>query len=102
MTIFTSPAAVCRRSRRSPLWAGYQLPFARDIRPAGSHPVIGVWAGSPTREAEAALENGDADLIALARADTLRSALARGTLPGQPWRPGPCAVAVFALGAATA
>lgn len=47
---------------------GYQLPFARDIREQVAIPVIGVGLITDPQQAEAALENGDADLIALARA----------------------------------
>ncbi|MCY0443557.1 tRNA-dihydrouridine synthase [Klebsiella pneumoniae] len=47
---------------------GYQLPFARDIRQQVAIPVIGVGLITDPQQAEAALENGDADLIALARA----------------------------------
>ncbi len=46
----------------------YQLPFARDIRQQVAIPVIGVGLITDPQQAEAALENGDADLIALARA----------------------------------
>lgn len=47
---------------------GYQLPFARDIREQVAIPVIGVGLITDPQQAEAALEDGDADLIALARA----------------------------------
>ncbi|MCS5873513.1 tRNA-dihydrouridine synthase [Klebsiella pneumoniae subsp. pneumoniae] len=96
MTIFTSPAAVCRRSRRSPLGRDTELPFARDIRQQVAIPVIGVGLITDPQQAEAALENGDADLIALARA-VLHD-------PHWPWHAAAslgaqvrCAVAVFAL-----
>ena len=55
--------------------------------------MIGVGLITDPQQAEAALENGDADLIALARAVLYESALAVAR-SGQPWRPGPCAVAV--------
>ena len=47
---------------------GYQLPFAHDIRQQVAIPVIGVGLITDPQQAEAALEDGDADLIALARA----------------------------------
>ncbi|MFX7333382.1 glycerol-3-phosphate responsive antiterminator, partial [Acinetobacter baumannii] len=47
---------------------GYQLPFAREIREKVNIPVIGVGLVTEAQQAEEALQNGDADLIALARA----------------------------------
>ncbi|WP_455853437.1 NADH:flavin oxidoreductase/NADH oxidase [Pantoea endophytica] len=47
---------------------GYQLPFARDIRKQVAIPVIGVGLITEPKQAEQALQEGDADLIALARA----------------------------------
>ncbi|WP_336777503.1 NADH:flavin oxidoreductase/NADH oxidase [Pantoea sp. USHLN256] len=47
---------------------GYQLPFARDIRKQVKIPVIGVGLITEPQQAEQALQVGDADLIALARA----------------------------------
>ena len=47
---------------------GYQLPFARDIRKQVKIPVIGVGLITEPKQAEQALQVGDADLIALARA----------------------------------
>lgn len=47
---------------------GYQLPFARDIRKQVKIPVIGVGLITEPKQAEQALQEGDADLIALARA----------------------------------
>lgn len=47
---------------------GYQLPFARDIRKQVKMPVIGVGLITEPQQAEQALQVGDADLIALARA----------------------------------
>lgn len=47
---------------------GYQLPFARDIRAQVKIPVIGVGLITEPQQAEQALQVGDADLIALARA----------------------------------
>ncbi|MCW1875102.1 NADH:flavin oxidoreductase/NADH oxidase [Erwinia sp. INIA-01] len=46
---------------------GYQLPFARDIRQQVTIPVIGVGLITDPHQAEAALTDGDADLIALGR-----------------------------------
>ncbi len=78
---------------------GYQLPFARDIRQQVAIP--GDWRGADHRPAAGGSGAGEWRC----RPDrprprgTLRSALAVAG-SGQPWRPGPCAVAVFALGAA--
>ncbi|MBL9535242.1 NADH:flavin oxidoreductase/NADH oxidase [Klebsiella pneumoniae] len=47
---------------------GYQLPFAREIRQQVNIPVIGVGLITEPQQAEDALQNGDADLIAIARA----------------------------------
>ncbi|MBS0896357.1 NADH:flavin oxidoreductase/NADH oxidase [Pantoea dispersa] len=47
---------------------GYQLPFAREIRQQVSIPVIGVGLITEPKQAEQALQEQDADLIALARA----------------------------------
>jgi 2,4-dienoyl-CoA reductase-like NADH-dependent reductase (Old Yellow Enzyme family) len=47
---------------------GYQLPFARDIRAKVKIPVIGVGLITEPQQAEQALQEGDADMIALARA----------------------------------
>ncbi|KAJ9430232.1 2,4-dienoyl-CoA reductase [Candidatus Pantoea symbiotica] len=47
---------------------GYQLPFARDIRKQVKIPVIGVGLITEPKQAEQALQEGDVDLIALARA----------------------------------
>lgn len=47
---------------------GYQLPFARDIRQAVSIPVIAVGLITEPKHAEAVLQEGTADLVALARA----------------------------------
>lgn len=46
---------------------GYQLPFARAIRLQVSIPVIGVGLITDPHQAEAVLQDGDADLVALAR-----------------------------------
>ncbi|QDY43904.1 NADH:flavin oxidoreductase/NADH oxidase [Candidatus Pantoea soli] len=47
---------------------GYQLPYARDIRKEVDIPVIGVGLITEPKQAEQALQEQDADLIALARA----------------------------------
>ncbi|WP_343550327.1 NADH:flavin oxidoreductase/NADH oxidase [Pantoea sp.] len=47
---------------------GYQLPFAREIRQQVKMPVIGVGLITEAQQAEKALQEGDADIIALARA----------------------------------
>jgi len=47
---------------------GYQLPFAEAIRREVEMPVIGVGLVTTAEQAEAALEHGQADAIALARA----------------------------------
>jgi len=47
---------------------GYQLPFAKHIRAQITIPVIGVGLITDAHQAEAALTQGDADFIALARA----------------------------------
>ncbi|ELS6682441.1 NADH:flavin oxidoreductase/NADH oxidase [Salmonella enterica] len=47
---------------------GYQLPFAHDIRKLVRIPVIGVGLITEPQQAEQALQDGDADLIGLARA----------------------------------
>lgn len=47
---------------------GYQLPFARDIRQQVKIPVIGVGLITDPQQAESVVEQGDADLVALARA----------------------------------
>lgn len=47
---------------------GYQLPFARDIRKEVNIPVIAVGLITEPKHAEAILQEGTADLVALARA----------------------------------
>jgi 2,4-dienoyl-CoA reductase-like NADH-dependent reductase (Old Yellow Enzyme family) len=47
---------------------GYQVPLARAVKQACSMPVVAVGLISEPEHAEAILSNGDADLIALARA----------------------------------
>ena len=47
---------------------GYQLQFSRAIKDAISIPVIGVGLITDSGQAETALQNGDADMIAIARA----------------------------------
>jgi 2,4-dienoyl-CoA reductase-like NADH-dependent reductase (Old Yellow Enzyme family) len=50
------------------LGASYQVPFARDIRHASGLPTTAVGLITDAQQAEAILQAGDADLIALARA----------------------------------
>ncbi len=50
------------------LGAGYQVPFARDIRKASGLPTMAVGLITDAHQAEAILQAGDADLVALARA----------------------------------
>jgi 2,4-dienoyl-CoA reductase-like NADH-dependent reductase (Old Yellow Enzyme family) len=50
------------------LGAGYQVPFARDIRQASGLPTTAVGLITDAHQAEAILQAGDADLVALARA----------------------------------
>ena len=50
------------------LCAGYQVPFARDIRQASGMPTIAVGLITDAHQAEAVLHAGEADLVALARA----------------------------------
>ena len=50
------------------LGAGYQVPFARDIRQASGLPTIAVGLITEAQQAEAVLQAGEADLVALARA----------------------------------
>ncbi|MDL4915962.1 MAG: NADH:flavin oxidoreductase/NADH oxidase [Enterobacterales bacterium endosymbiont of Blomia tropicalis] len=47
--------------------AGYQVPFARDIRQQINIPVIAVGLITEPQQAESLLQNGEADLVALAR-----------------------------------
>ena len=51
-----------------PLGPSYQVPLARAVKHATSVPVIAVGLITEFEQAEAILNNGDADLIALARA----------------------------------
>lgn len=55
-------------AQRIPLAPGYQLPFAEAIRREVAMPVIGVGLITTPEQAEAALAQGQADAIALARA----------------------------------
>jgi 2,4-dienoyl-CoA reductase-like NADH-dependent reductase (Old Yellow Enzyme family) len=50
------------------LGTGYQVPFARQIRQASGLATTAVGLITQAQQAEAILQNGDADLIALARA----------------------------------
>lgn len=51
-----------------PVGPGYQLPLARAVKQATALPVVGVGMITDPAQAEAALADGDADMIALARA----------------------------------
>jgi len=51
-----------------PVGPGYQLPLARQVRQAASLTTLAVGLITQPTQAEAALQNGDADLVALARA----------------------------------
>lgn len=48
--------------------AGFQVPFARDIRQASGLPTIAVGLITEAQQAETVLQAGEADLVALARA----------------------------------
>ncbi len=50
------------------LGAGYQVPFAREIRQASGLPTIAVGLITDAHQAETVLQTGEADLVALARA----------------------------------
>lgn len=51
-----------------PLGPGYQVPLARAIRRATSMPTMAVGLITDAKQAEAIVESGDADLVAMARA----------------------------------
>ncbi len=51
-----------------PVGPGYQVPLARKVKDAVKMPVVAVGLITEFDQAEAILQNGDADLIALARA----------------------------------
>ena len=55
-------------AQQIPQGPGYQVPLARAVKAGSSLPVIAVGLISDYEHAEAILGNGDADLIALARA----------------------------------
>jgi len=54
--------------QKIPVGPGYQLPLARQVREASGLTTLGVGLITQAAQAEAALQNGDADLVALARA----------------------------------
>jgi 2,4-dienoyl-CoA reductase-like NADH-dependent reductase (Old Yellow Enzyme family) len=54
--------------QKIPLAPGYQVPFARRIRAEVGVPTVAVGLITDARQAEAILAEGDADLVALARA----------------------------------
>ncbi len=88
------------------LGPGYQLPFAQAVRESSGLPVIGVGLITTPAQAEAAIRDGQADLVALARALLWdprwpwRAAVELGAevqAPSQYWRSQPHGVAsVFA------
>jgi 2,4-dienoyl-CoA reductase-like NADH-dependent reductase (Old Yellow Enzyme family) len=52
---------------RIPIGAGYQVPFARQVREGASIPTSAVGLITDAAQAEAIVANGDADLVLLAR-----------------------------------
>lgn len=73
-----------------PIGEGFQLPFARRVRAAAEIPTIAVGMIYRPQHAESVIRDGDADLIALARAmlfDPHWVWFAAGTLGGKPWYP---------------
>ena len=54
--------------QKIPVAPGYQLPLAQQVRRASGLTTVGVGLITQAAQAEAALQNGDADLVALARA----------------------------------
>ncbi|HEY1998830.1 NADH:flavin oxidoreductase/NADH oxidase [Paraburkholderia sp.] len=54
--------------QKIPVGPHYQLPFARAVREATGMKTMGVGLITDAKEADAAIRNGDADLVALARA----------------------------------
>jgi 2,4-dienoyl-CoA reductase-like NADH-dependent reductase (Old Yellow Enzyme family) len=55
------------RQQQLPLVPGYQLPFAEAIKRKVEMPVVGVGLITEPRQAEAAIAEGKADLVALGR-----------------------------------
>jgi 2,4-dienoyl-CoA reductase-like NADH-dependent reductase (Old Yellow Enzyme family) len=55
-------------AQQIPLGPGYQVPLARAVKDAVAMPVVAVGLITDYDQAEAILANGDADLVALARA----------------------------------
>jgi 2,4-dienoyl-CoA reductase-like NADH-dependent reductase (Old Yellow Enzyme family) len=55
-------------AQRIPIGPGYQVPLARAVKAAVKMPVVAVGLITEFEQAESILHNGDADLIALARA----------------------------------
>jgi NADPH2 dehydrogenase len=74
--------------QKIPVGPGYQVPFARDIRHATGLTTLAVGMITDAHQAEAILQAGDADLIAIARAVLYK--------PRWPWE------AAAALGATVA
>lgn len=54
--------------QKIPVGPGYQLPFARQVKEASGLPTIGVGLITEAKQAEAVVTEGDADLVAVARA----------------------------------
>ncbi|APW44561.1 NADH:flavin oxidoreductase/NADH oxidase [Rhodoferax saidenbachensis] len=65
--IHTSSGGVSPQQKIA-LGAGYQVPFARQVRQTSDLTTIAVGLITDAHQAEAILQNGDADLIAMARA----------------------------------
>jgi 2,4-dienoyl-CoA reductase-like NADH-dependent reductase (Old Yellow Enzyme family) len=55
-------------AQKIPLGPGYQVPLARAVRRATSMPTMAVGLITDARQADAIVQSGDADLVALARA----------------------------------
>ena len=86
-------------AQKIPLGPGYQVPLARAVRRATGAVTMAVGLITEPQQAEAIVAEGDADLVALARAHVVGSALAvarRGGARPQRRRAPP----VLALGAA--
>lgn len=76
--------------QKIPIGEGYQSPFARRIRAVADIPTVAVGMIYRPEHAESIIKNGDADLIALARAmlfDPHWVWFAAGVLGAEPWYP---------------
>jgi 2,4-dienoyl-CoA reductase-like NADH-dependent reductase (Old Yellow Enzyme family) len=85
-------------AQKIPLGPGYQLPLARALKQAVGLPTIGVGLITEPAQAEAAIVDGDADAVALARAmlydprwpwHAAAALGARVSAPPQYWRAAP-------------